>query len=159
MLNILILGCKTPVLPLQRHGLLDKSLLTVLLCNAATEELRWTLDDGPHLRKLGWLGLAIFLLVMPLGVQHGTHPKELEISPEFRSQLRLGQIEPTVSGCRFVLVKQWLSAGDQRYFTTQTNGRKQGLNAQSNYEMIKLSLVQHSPRRTGYAASSAIAWE
>lgn len=102
-LDITVLGLEASCLSFQCHCLLHEGLLAILLCNAATEELCGALDDGSHLGEVWWLGFAVFLLIVSLGIQHRTHSNQLQISLEFSGQLCLGKVEPVRSSGGFLL--------------------------------------------------------
>ena len=104
-LNVPVFGLEALGATLQCQCLLDEVLLAILLCNTVAEEFGGTLDDGSDLRVLWWCSLAIFLLVVSVGVKHRTHPDELQISLKLWCHFGLGEVEPLRSGSRLFLSK------------------------------------------------------
>lgn len=102
-LNVLVFGSKAFGFSLQCQGFFNEGFLAVFLSNPTTEELSRALNNSPHLREFRRLRLPAFLFVMSLRIQHRAHSKELQVSSELWSQLRLRQVKPIRSCSRLVL--------------------------------------------------------
>lgn len=131
-LNVPIFGLEALGATLECQCLLDEVLLTVLLGDAIAEELGRPFDDSSNLGIFWRFGLAIFLLVVTLGVKHRTHPDELQISLKLCGHFCFREVEPLRSSSRLVLSKVRIVSN-----CPQISHREKiiiVMNAQSNYE-------------------------